>query len=82
MLKFFKDLVTSGSGTSSKRFVMVFFCIAFIGAMYWSIGSGKTCQPDFIWGMVTIILACIGANVIVKNKGTDITSNKSANKDE
>lgn len=77
MLKFIKDLVKAGSGTSSKRFLMLFFSLAFAGAMYWCIGTGKTCQADFIWGMVSVILACIGANVIVKSKGTDITSNKS-----
>ena len=80
MLKFIKDLVKAGSGTSSKRFLMLFFSLAFAGAMYWCIGTGKTCQADFIWGMVSVILACIGANVIVKSKGTDLTtSNKSDN---
>ena len=76
MREFFKQLVTSRSGVSSKRFTALMALVLIVAVTVASI-CGVVISGDIVWGLVTLCLTSAGLTAIpYKNenkKGDDIS---------
>lgn len=76
MKGFFRELITSRSGVSSKRFIAL-MALVLIAAITTASICGVAISGDIVWGLVTLCLTSAGLTAIpYKNenkKGDDIS---------